>query len=283
MRFHLGLAKLSHVKRVCVPFYVSVQVLERAVALPRVSVPWGLDSEGFTSITKHGRFLRSPREYAATVRRLHDEMGNLEHASTQDWMCEDVALARTGLTVREHQLRSVRSFVELRDIDPGLPWMPALQGRELGDYLRCAHIYAAAGVDVTRLPRVGVGSVCRRQGTEEGAAIVMGIAEELGAIRIHAFGFKIAGLRRVASRVASADSMAWSVRARNSLPMVGCGHASCANCLRFAEAWRDIVVADPAIARWSSERPFSSPVRLPPKRDGRKAAMIAAGQGELWA
>lgn len=37
-------------------------------------------------------------------------------------------LARTGLTVREHQERTIANFLELRRIAPGLPFIPVLQG-----------------------------------------------------------------------------------------------------------------------------------------------------------
>jgi hypothetical protein len=45
-----------------------------------------------------------------------------------------------------------------------------------------------------------------------------------------------------ARHLASADSMAWSYTARRQPPMPGCPHRSCANCPRFALAWRDRVL-----------------------------------------
>ena len=44
---------------------------------------------------------------------------------------------------------------------------------------------------------------------------------------------------RYADCLASADSLAWSFEARRAAPLPGCGHASCANCLRYAVAWRE--------------------------------------------
>jgi hypothetical protein len=35
------------------------------------------------------------------------------------------------------------------------------------DYLRCWNIYADAGIDLSTFPLVGVGSVCRRQNSDE--------------------------------------------------------------------------------------------------------------------
>jgi hypothetical protein len=37
----------------------------------------------------------------------------------------------------------------------------------------------------------------------------------------------------------SADSLAWSFEARRAAPLAGCRHANCANCLRYAAAWRE--------------------------------------------
>jgi len=42
-----------------------------------------------------------------------------------------------------------------------------LQGWELRDYARCVAMYRGAGVGLRDYPVVGVGSVCRRQATEE--------------------------------------------------------------------------------------------------------------------
>ena len=41
-------------------------------------------------------------------------------------MCEPAILARTGLTVLEHHARTIRSYLELHDFAPDLPWLPWL-------------------------------------------------------------------------------------------------------------------------------------------------------------
>jgi hypothetical protein len=50
---------------------------------------------------------------------------------------------------------------------PEPPLMPAVQGKTVGDYLRCWDMFGEAGVDLSNHASVGVGSVCRRQHTEE--------------------------------------------------------------------------------------------------------------------
>ncbi len=102
-------------------------------------------------------------------------------------------------------------------------------------------MYAAAGVDLAAAPRVGLGSVCRRQSTAEIAVIVTALAS-LG-IRLHGFGVKTGGLHLYGHLLASADSMAWSYRARRQPAQPGCtGHGNCANCLAYATAWRHRVL-----------------------------------------
>lgn len=151
-------------------------------------------------------------------------------------MCEPFMLAKTGLTVREHQARSVASLLQLRELAPSVPWAPVLQGWQVDDYLGHIDQYRAAGADLTAEPIVGVGSVCRRQGTRFAVDLFSALAAR--GIRPHGFGLKTLGLRRCAGWLASADSLAWSLAARRSEPLPGCPHKHCANCLRYALRWR---------------------------------------------
>jgi hypothetical protein len=66
-------------------------------------------------------------------------------------------------------------------------------------------------------------------------------------VRLHGFGVKKAGIESYGDYMASADSMAWSYRARRSWPLPGCTHKSCANCPRYALRWRDELLAR---SRW---------------------------------
>lgn len=181
----------------------------------------------------------SARDYAADVRRFRDEIGQLEWAAPQDWMCEPVMLKKTGLTVDEHQRLTIENYLELRSLAPDLPIIPVLQGWSLGDYWRHVEAYDAAGIDLAALPLVGVGSVCRRQNTTVAGTVFASLAAE--GIKLHGFGLKMTGLRASLSSLASADSMAWSLNARKNPPRPECTHKSCANCLPFALEWlRDV-------------------------------------------
>ena len=117
-----------------------------------------------------------------------------------------------------------------------------VQGWRLADYLACLELYASAGVDLAALPRVGLGSVCRRQSTAEIAVIVTELARR--GLRLHGFGVKTGGLHLYGHLLASADSMAWSYAARRAPALPGCtGHKNCANCLTYATRWRAGVLA----------------------------------------
>lgn len=226
------------------------ELRKRKTPFPRATTRWAMDSGGFTELKKHGRWTISPHDYIAFARRCRDELGMLDWISPQDWMCEPWIMeggihdgqhyVGTGLTVAEHQALTIESYLELTSLAPDLPFIPVLQGWELADYLRHADAYAAAGVDLTQLPVVGVGSVCRRQATGEITWLLESL-RSLG-IRMHGFGVKAAGLAQYADALVSADSLAWSYGARQDArtgKRGRCGKNSCANCLHRALEWRE--------------------------------------------
>jgi hypothetical protein len=215
--------------------------------LRRAVTRWGGDGGGFTELDLYGEW-RTPEDvYAAQFERLVDEVGMMDFAAPQDWMCEPFMIAKTGLSIAEHQKRTTESVLRLRARAPRVPWIPVLQGYLLQDYLAHARMYEAAGVHLADESTVGVGSICRRQGTKEATRIVAVLADM--GIRIHAFGAKTLGLPRYGHLIASSDSLAWSSQARHrKLLLEECGadpdvdHANCANCVRWAMLWRERVV-----------------------------------------
>lgn len=195
----------------------------------------------------HGRWTVSPETYAAEAVVWMREIGMLDWAAIQDWMCEPFITEKTGLTVEEHQRRTIESLRTLRQLAPGVPWTPVVQGWEVADYLRHVDMYAAAGFDLMAEPIVGVGSVCRRQGTHEGAEIMRALAAT--GIKIHAFGIKTQGLAIYGDRISSADSMAWSyVARRRNIRLPGCTHKTCSNCFKFAMQWAGNLRTEPVQA-----------------------------------
>ena len=237
-RFWLGTHQPGWLRQTEVPLFVSRRRLANRRRLPRALGPWALDSGGFSELSLHGRWTVTPAQYAEEVRRFSEEIGGLEWAAAQDWMCEDEILAKTRLSVPDHQALTVDNYLCLLDLAPDLPWMPVLQGRTLGDYLDHVEAYLRAGIDLVSQPLVGVGSICRRQQTLRAELILRWLADD--GLRLHGFGFKTQGLRACADVLFSADSLAWSLNARKNAPLEECGgsHQSCANCLRYALRWR---------------------------------------------
>lgn len=245
--FYLGAHQPHWLWRASFPLFVSHRQLARRVTLHPASCRWALDSGGFTELQRFGRWTVTPEEYVTAVRRYRNHIGHLDWAAPQDWMCEPAIIqggkwgsqrfAGTGLSVPEHQRRTVDNFLRLRELAPELPFIPVLQGWTLDDYLACVELYRSAGVDLARLPRVGLGSVCRRQSTAEITNIVYTLHR--AGLRMHGFGVKTGGLHRYGYDLASADSMAWSYAARRLPPLPDCtGHKNCANCLTYATKWR---------------------------------------------
>ncbi len=173
---------------------------------------WILDSGAFSELYNYGHFRQSVSEYAQRVSRWA-KCGNLELAVSQDYMCEPFVLAKTGLTVAEHQRLTIERYDNLMR-QTEVPVMPVLQGYVPDDYVRHLTQYSSR---LREGMRVGVGSVCKRNGNP--AAIIQvltAIKRERSDLRLHGFGLKVTSLRDayITSLLYSADSMAWSFAAR---------------------------------------------------------------------
>jgi hypothetical protein len=272
--------------QVAFPLCVSYSTLHKVKTLHRGRVPWILDSRGFSELAQHGRWTIAGEDYVRDTARYDNEVGGLQWAAPQDWMCEDgiihggmvgrVRCVGTGLSVAEHQRRTVANFLELASLWPRYstrpcPFIPVLQGDTPTAYLRCFQMYLDAGVLLgEEYPLAGVGSVCRLQRTGQIAAV----ARTLGSLNLdlHWFGLKLTGLKRpeiqrdITSRYSwggtqSLDSESWSLDARYNPRLPGCTHVgktgepnNCNNCPRYATWWRGRVVAAMAAAQASPAR-----------------------------
>lgn len=199
---------------------------------------WVLDSGGFTELNDYGKWTVEPKAYVLEVERYISEIKNIEWCATQDWMCEDFVLKKTKKSVLEHQLLTIRSFLDLKNINDKIPWLPVIQGYTREEYLTCIDLYQKAGIDLTQEKCVGLGSICRRQITTEAADIISEISDM--GIKLHGFGLKSTALKdiRVRSKIASSDSLAWSFEARYNLPLQMCKtHESCSSCIHYARLW----------------------------------------------
>lgn len=256
---YLGTHRPYWLWKVPVPLFVSRRGLSKVKKLHRAVAPRALDSGGFTELAKFGRWTITPKQYVEEVRRFSEHIGFLQWAAIQDFMCEPwvingggkIHAKGTGLSVEEHQLRTVQSFLELMSLAPDLPWRPVVQGWSNPEsYLRCVDLYGRYGVDLRRYPLVGVGSVCRLENTDVGAQIIHALWAY--GLSLHGFGFKLGGLLRAHQWLVSSDSLAWSYGAmRRWIMLPGCRHGkkkfrkrlghdeymNCANCERYALHW----------------------------------------------
>ena len=244
MEFYLGCHLPNWLNKFPYPLFVSRTTLRRRKKFPVANISWCLDSGAFTEIATHGKWTISEGEYASFINRCSDEIGNLVWAAPQDWMCEPDMLDKTGLTIKEHQYRTIDSYLKLRDLTD-THVIPVLQGWNLENYLEHIEQYSQAGVDLKSMDTVGLGSVCRRQDTRHAESIVAYLSQ-LG-LSLHAFGFKLTGLKTTGHLLKSADSMAWSYDARFAPPIEGHKHQHCNNCMEWALRWREKAMR--AIAR----------------------------------
>ncbi len=148
MRFFLGTHQPNWLHDTAVPLFVSHRRLARQKSFTRAKGPWALDSGGFSELSLFGEWRTSQADYVAAVRRYVEEIGKMAWAAPQDWMCEPPMIEKTGLSVREHQRRTVESVLSLRAAAPEIHWIPVLQGWNPAEYRIHAEDYALAGIDL---------------------------------------------------------------------------------------------------------------------------------------
>lgn len=182
MRFFVGLHQPSDAKHFDAAF-ISVNRLVGRKSGFEVG-DWIMDSGAFTQITRHGEFTMTPAEYAWEIHRW-SRNGNLLAAVAQDYMCEPFVTRITGKTVVEHQRMTIERYDALMAEKPGVTILPVLQGLMPSDYARHVGMYD------DRLGKgawVGVGSVCKRNGTPvQVKAVLSAIKEVRPDARLHGF------------------------------------------------------------------------------------------------
>lgn len=175
-----------------------------------------LDSQAFMKLKLHGRYPETPGQYVRRVERAA-QLCERVTAVTEDYMCEPFVLARTGLSLVEHQRLTIVRYDAIRAaLDPQIALMPVLQGyhpREYVDHIRQYGVRLGPGA------WVGVGSVCKRNSDPAAIrAVLLAIKAVRPDLRLHGFGVKITALASPTVRqlLYSADSMAWSLNARKN-------------------------------------------------------------------
>lgn len=219
-KFYIGLNQPSdakHFERCC----VSVRRLlprKAPIKCPDVFV----DSAAFTELNMFGRYKFSTLDYANELYRLYtDGVVNITVAASQDYMCEPFILKKTGLTVEEHQRRTIVRYDSLRKhltrlFNGNIPFhvLPVIQGFRPDEYGRHIDMY---GDRLTEGMWVGVGSVCKRNARPVEVAYVLGVIKKKRPdLLLHGFGVKKTALESplIRNMIHTADSQAWSFTAR---------------------------------------------------------------------
>jgi len=237
------------------PLFVSVRRLRKYKKFRPSGVSWSCDSGGFTELSIFDKWVTPPGQYVEELYRITDEIGLMDWASPQDWMCEPHMIQKTGKSIDEHQRLTCENFLELQGLAPDLPIIPVLQGWAPDDYRVHLDMYLDYGVDLRDYPTVGMGSFCRRANVQG----VKQLVEDLSAygLKMHGFGLKKDGLKLFRNHLVSSDSMAWSFTARTAMwqaMKLGCetkylcdrtDHKArnCGDCHRWAMMWADDVAS----------------------------------------
>ena len=212
MEFYTGIHVVT-LARFVERAFISVNVLRSKNRQSFFNVGrWILDSGAFSEIKDYGDFRYSVEEYAEWINKFA-KCGNLEMAVSQDYMCEPMMLQKTGLTVADHQRMTIERYDKLLTLTD-VPILPVLQGYQPSEYVEHIRMY---GDRLKQGMRVGVGSVCKRNGNPMAiVAVLEAIHNERPDFKLHGFGLKTKALENayIVSMLYSADSMSWSFAAR---------------------------------------------------------------------
>jgi hypothetical protein len=210
--FFVGMHQPSDAAKVGGAFVSVHRLRGRKSAFP--ARRWIMDSGAFRTIELNGGYPEPVEAYAELIRRFA-RCGTLLAAVAQDYMCEPFMLAKTGLTIADHQRLTIERYDALLRCDVGgVRIMPVLQGYAPADY--ASHVRQYGGRLGSRA-WVGVGSDCKRNSSPAAIEeVLLAIKRERPDLRLHGFGVKKTSLgsRLVRDLLFSADSMAWSFAAR---------------------------------------------------------------------
>lgn len=215
MRFFIGIPEPAWAGNFERAFISVARLRRRKAVFSAPAQEWAMDSAAFSEVALHGGYRHPPEVFAREAAYWTGRVPGCAFVASQDFMCEPFVLAKTGLTVEDHQRLTIERFDALKAAwSAPAPLLPVLQGFTLETYVRHLGAYG------DRIPQgawVGVGSVCKRQGdirlVED---ILVALKRERPDLRLHGFGVKLTALRSPVVRdlLHSADSMAWAYAAR---------------------------------------------------------------------
>lgn len=172
-----------------------------------------IDSGGFFSSLKSGRYASADEEYLQYIQRWQPAAWAL-----RDYPCEPHLLQQWDRTVQDNIRRTVEHHAKLLDLaqDCGLQEtaVPVLQGWHPRDYIDCLDLFRDAGLIKGYM---AIGSICRRGQVGQIERIITALRQELpGHVKLHGFGLKYTALRErsIWQYLHSVDTGAWDYEAR---------------------------------------------------------------------
>jgi hypothetical protein len=240
MKLYLGVWNVKHALN-APQFMFSLRRLKKRVsALPFGDMDWIMDSGAFTEISINGKYTFTPQEYLHYI-----ELHQPKIFFNKDFMCEPSILKKTGMTVKQHQEKTIDNQIKIMNLlenyNINSVFAGCIQGWEISDYLNHIDMLKQGGLITSKM---GVGSVCRRNSKSQILEILQAVKQELPNTKLHGFGIKTDILKEplVYKYLDSCDSMAWSFAGRKikSKPCPVCEYTdakNCANCYRFMLKW----------------------------------------------
>ena len=214
MVFYLGTHQVNHAKYFDRCILSANRLRNRRSSF--IVNDWILDSGAFSNLLIHGKHIPL-LEYVNIINRFK-KCGKLKAVVIQDWMCEDIILKKTELSLNTHLHNTVRSYIDLKKMQEiyfkDIYIMPVLQGYSKESYLKCLNLY---GDLLLKNQCIGLGSICKRnKNIKEIQDIIFSIKKVRPDLNLHGFGLKYSALMNqyINDNLYSADSMAWSFAAR---------------------------------------------------------------------
>ncbi|SDP98468.1 DUF7221 family queuine tRNA-ribosyltransferase-like protein [Lentzea jiangxiensis] len=115
---------------------------------------------------------------------------------------------KTGGGGKSHWGQTRVNYLHFEDLAPEIVIISALPAFTNNDYYRPGDSYLAAGIDSTAEPRVGLGFGLPAEPYAPAQQPIGQLHDE--GLKLQGFGLKTVAFQAVGSKLASADSLAWS-------------------------------------------------------------------------
>lgn len=167
-----------------------------------------IDSGGFTAAKRWGRYPWTIAQYAEWIGQMSRDV-ILDFCAVMDYACEPT-VNRSILATNQSRIEAtIENEIACKEVAPGLPWLPVLQGDNLAE--RTYDLDRRREMGLRPTDYAGIGSVCGR-GAHGARQVVKFYADRLPGVKYHGFGMHIQALDddAVYGVVKSWDSYSWN-------------------------------------------------------------------------